>query len=197
MSLSRGVISHTPAATFQSCSHPTVSRFIPQGLGWIPDLPDPRDYTYRHPDVRSLLLRLASSRQKEIPAEVDLRQDEEGEYLASADDQGSLNCSTSFAVLGLVEYFERRVRARTFEGSRLFLYKVTRNRLHKTRRAAAAAPEHLYYVGDTGADFRTTLKVLTSTGVPPEEYWSFDIATFDQEPDQFLYTLAKPPTGVM
>jgi C1A family cysteine protease len=89
-------------------------------------------------------------------------------------------------VLGLVAYFERRVRGRTFEGSKLFLYKVTRNRLQKRFRV----------MGDTGADLRTTLKVLVQFGVPPEEHWPYDIDNFDEEPNAFLYSLAKPFRGV-
>jgi hypothetical protein len=163
-----------------------VSKFIPQGLGWVPDLPDARDYTYRHDDVLQSLRRLKWSRRKTLPSKVDLRRDDEGEYFTAPEDQGPLNCSAACAVLGLVEYFERRVRGRTFEGSKLFLYKVTRNRLQKRLRV----------MGDTGADLRTTLKVLVQFGVPPEEHWPYDVDHFDDEPSAFLYSLAKPFRGV-
>jgi len=151
-------------------------------MGWVPDLPDARDYTYRHDEVVQLLRRLKRSRRKTLPNEVDLRRDEEGEYFTPPEDQGPLNCSSACAVLGLVEYFERRVRGRTFEGSKLFLYKVTRNRLQKRLRV----------MGDTGADLRTTLKTLVHFGVPPEEHWPYDVDHFDDEPSAFLYSLAKP-----
>ena len=127
-----------------------MSTFIPQGMGWHPDLPDARDYTDRHDAVLPLLRRLKRSRRKTLPSEVDLRCEDEAEYLTPPEDQGPLNCSSICAVLSLVEYFERRVRGRTFEGSKLFLYKATRNRLQKRLRV----------MGDTGADLRTTLKVL-------------------------------------
>jgi hypothetical protein len=130
----------------------TVSRFIPQGMGWIPDLPDPRDYTFRHEAVVALLERLQRSRRTNLPDEVDLRRDDEGEYFMPPEDQGPLNCSAAFAMLSLVEYFERRVRGRVFEGSPRFLYKATRNVLGKRRKG----------IGDTGADLRTTLKLLAS-----------------------------------
>jgi C1A family cysteine protease len=159
-----------------------VSKFVPQGMGWIPDLPDARDYTYRHNKVLHLLRRLKRSRRKTLPNQVDLRRDDEGEYFTPPEDQGPLNCSSACAVLGLAEYFERRVRGRTFESSKLFLYKVTRNRLQKRLRV----------MGDTGADLRTTLKVLVQFGVPPEEHWPYDIDNFDEEPSAFLYSLATP-----
>jgi hypothetical protein len=84
-------------------------------------------------------------------------------------------------VLSLVEYFERRARGRTFEGSKLFLYKVTRHVLEKRRKIA----------GDTGADLRTTLKVLASVGVPAEEFWPYEIERFDDEPSQFVYACIR------
>jgi C1A family cysteine protease len=159
-----------------------VSKFVPPAMGWIPDLPDARDYTYRHDEVLQLLGRLKRSRRKTLPNEVDLRRDDDGEYFSPPENQGPLNCSAACAVLGLVEYFERRVRGRTFEGSKLFLYKVTRNRLQKRLRVT----------GDTGADLRTTLKVLVHFGVPGEEHWPYDVDNFDQQPSAFLYSLAKP-----
>ncbi|WP_419193677.1 C1 family peptidase [Kolteria novifilia] len=147
-------------------------------MGWIPDLPDPRDYTHRQQDVHRRLTKLKNLRRRRLPAAVDLRRDEGGYYFTPPRDQGPLNASTAFAVLSLVEYFERRVCGRTFQGSSRFLYKVTRNRLRMS--------------GDTGADLRTTLKVLTQFGVPPEEHWPYDIHRFDDEPSSFLYSLAKP-----
>lgn len=159
-----------------------VFSFIPQGMGWIPDLPDPRDYTYRHEAVASLLERLKSSPAASLPEEVDLRRDDDAVYFSPPQDQGPLNCSASFAVLSLIEYFERRILGKTFDGSARFLYKITRKRRNK-----------LYLVsGDTGADLRTTFKALLSTGVPPEEHWPYDVDKFDDEPDAFLYSLARP-----
>ena len=163
-----------------------VSRFIPPGMGWIPDLPDARDYTFQHDEVLPLLARLRRSRDEQLPEEVDLRSDDEGDYFSAPEDQGPLNSSSAFALLSLVEYFERRVRGRVFEGSTRFLYKVARNRLYKSRRVK----------GDTGADLRTTLKVLTSIGVPAEEDWPHQVEGYDEEPGPFLYSLARPPVAI-
>jgi C1A family cysteine protease len=147
-------------------------------MGWLPDLPDSRDYSFRHPVVLALLRRLKRTHDETLPAEIDLRRDGEGEYFTEPIDQGPLNASSACAVLSLVEYFERRIRGCTFAGSSRFLYKVTRNCLR--------------IPGDHGADLRTTLKVLVQFGVPPEEYWPYDIERFDEEPGAFLYGLAKP-----
>lgn len=163
-----------------------MSKFLPRGMGWIPDLPDPRDYTFHHQAVRPLLDRLHRRPSNNTFDAVDLRRDDDGEYFMPPEDQGPLNCSAAFAVLSLVEYFERRTLGRTFEGSTRFLYKVTRNLLKKGRPMT----------GDTGADLRTTLKVLTSVGVPTEEYWPYDVERFDEEPTKFMYSIARPLSGV-
>jgi C1A family cysteine protease len=151
-------------------------------MGWIPDLPDTRDYTFRHPEVLSLLRRLKQLQQEPVPDFVDLRQDSEGEYFTTPEDQGSLNSSSAFAVLSLLEYFERRIHGRTYEGSKLFLHKVVRNLIAKEVGA----------IGDIGADLRTTFKVLTKIGVPAEDYWPYDVERFDEEPSAFYYAIAKP-----
>jgi C1A family cysteine protease len=125
-------------------------------MGWIPDLPDPRDYTPEHQQVRLLLARLKRPRWLALPSHVDLRQDADGVYFSPAEDQGPLGCSAVFACLSLVEYFERRALGTTFEPSQLFVYKMAR----KLR----GVP------GDSGVDLRSTLKALVRYGVPPEKF---------------------------
>lgn len=159
-----------------------MSAYVPPGMGWIPDLPDPRDFNYRHQSVLPLLAKLPPS-SEEVPEEVDLRGGDEGEcFLTETDCQGPLNSSAAFAVLSLVEYFERRVHGRTFEGSRHFLYKVARNLRNKRCQVA----------GDTGVDLRNTFRALIQFGTPAEEHWPVSIEAFDNEPDSFVYGLARP-----
>ena len=62
-------------------------------------------------------------------------------------------------------------------GSRLFLCKATGNLLRWT--------------GDTGAYLRTTMGALVLFGVPPEEYWPYVIANFDEGRSAFCYWLAR------
>ena len=47
-----------------------------QGLGWLPDYPDQRDYTDEHAAVRPLLASVGAARpvKSGLPANVDLRQ---------------------------------------------------------------------------------------------------------------------------
>jgi C1A family cysteine protease len=71
---------------------------------------------------------------------------------------------------------ERRAGGQHIDGSRLFMYKASRKLLGWT--------------GDTGAFLRTAMQALVLFGVPPEETWPYDIASFDTEPDAYLYSYA-------
>jgi len=86
------------------------------------------------------------------------------------------NC-TANAAAGLIEYFEKRAFNKFLNASRLFIYKTTRNLTG--------------VVGDQGAYLRDTMKAMVMLGVPPETYWPYDIAKFDNEPQAFTYSLAQ------
>ena len=157
------------------------------GMGWLPDYPDFRDYTVEHDEVSSRLKALgqeisvkgmlakvgvAEPAKASLPKSVDLKQ-----WCSPVENQKSLGSCTAQAGVGLVEYFERRAFGKHIDASRLFLYKVTRNMLHWT--------------GDTGAFLRTTMGAMTLFGVPPEEYWPYEIADFEKEPPAFCYAFAQ------
>jgi C1A family cysteine protease len=146
----------------------------PRGMGWLRDLPDYRDYTADHAQIQPQLdaIGVAHPENASPASSVDLRA-----YCSPVEDQGALGSCTANATAGLVEYFERRARGKYVDASRLFLYKATRNLLHWT--------------GDTGAYLRSTMGALALFGVPPEEYWPYDIANFDNEPTAFCYAFAS------
>jgi C1A family cysteine protease len=143
-------------------------------LGWLPDLPDFRDYSDETKAIHVLLqsVGVANSAKLTLPPSADLRQ-----WCSPIEDQGTLGSCTANAGVGLVEYFERRAFGRHLDASRLFLYKVTRNLLGWT--------------GDTGAYLRDTMKAMVLFGVPPESYWKYKIADFDKEPTAFCYAFAQ------
>jgi len=58
---------------------------------------------------------------KALPAQVDLRA-----WCSPIEYQGSLGSCTAQAGVGLLEYFQRRAFGKHLGGSRLFLYKATR-----------------------------------------------------------------------
>jgi C1A family cysteine protease len=146
----------------------------PVGMGWLRDLPDFRDYTEENKAIASQLKKIGVAEPKAVslPAKIDLRG-----WCSPIENQGALGSCTANAVVGLVEYFERRAHAKYIDASRLFLYKATRDLLHWT--------------GDTGAYLRSTMGALALFGVPPEEYWPYQIASFDKEPTAFCYSFAQ------
>ncbi|MBE0426048.1 MAG: cysteine protease [Nitrospirae bacterium] len=144
------------------------------GMGWLPDLPDYRDYSPEHEKIKPMLqeIRLTEPEKVSLPPSVDLRQ-----WCSEIEDQGSLGSCTAQAGAGLIEYYERKAFGTHIDASRLFLYKVTRDLLGWT--------------GDTGAFIRSTMGAMVLFGVPPEGYWSYVIADFDKEPPAFCYAFAQ------
>src|SRR5512141_367818 len=91
-----------------------------KAMGWLPDVPDLRDYTPEHAAVQELLaqVNLADGLKASfgLPASVDLRA-----YCSPIEDQGSLGSCTANAAAGMLEYFERRAFNKHIDASRLFL----------------------------------------------------------------------------
>lgn len=152
------------------------------GTGWQPDRPDLRDYTEDHPAIAKALEPIKLRALKGTPpTAVDLRP-----YCSPVENQGMLGSCTANAAVGIVEYYENRAFGKYIDGSRLFVYKTTRSLLG--------------WVGDTGANIRSTMCALALFGVPPEPYWSYtDKADpginndryFDSEPTPFVYEMAN------
>lgn len=145
------------------------------GLGWIRDRPDHRDYTMDTSSVSTLLRGINADRPRpdgELPTRVDLR-----EWCTPIEDQGALGSCTAQAGLGLLEFYERKASGTYVDGSRLFLYKATRDLMGWT--------------GDTGAYLRTTMGAMVLLGAPPEKYWPYDVERFDEQPPTFAYSAAK------
>jgi C1A family cysteine protease len=142
--------------------------------GWRPDYPDFRDYTLTTEMVKPIYSKAGVLKADEstLPEAVDLRK-----WCPPVEDQGQLGSCTANAGAGMVEYFERKAFGKHIDASRLFLYKATRALMQET--------------GDTGAYLRTTMGALALFGVPPEEYWPYDIKKFDDEPPTFCYAFAQ------
>jgi C1A family cysteine protease len=144
------------------------------GMGWLPDLPDIRDYTPEHDAVELLLAKtsIPETNAPALAASVDLRP-----WCSPIENQGSLGSCTAHAGVGMVEYLERRAFGKHIDASRRFLYKVT-------RKLAG-------FTGDSGAFLRNTMGGMRLFGAPPESYWPYVIAQFDEEPPAFCYSLGQ------
>ena len=109
-----------------------------------------------------------------LPTKVDK---ENLQFCSPIEDQGSLGSCTANACVGMVEYMERRAGGQHIDGSRRFFKQVTCGKL-------------LGWTGNTGAFLRTSMKALVHFGIPPEEVWPYEVSTFDQDPDPFMYAYA-------
>lgn len=148
------------------------------GTGWLPPMPDLRDYSVEHQDIKEMAKKLGVAvKTLSLPATVDLRQ-----WCSPIENQLGLGSCTAHAGMGIVEYFERRAYGKHIDGSRLFLYKTTRNLMHVT--------------GDTGAWLRNVMGTLVLCGVPDEKHWTYtdrpgtEPDGFDREPPAFVYAVA-------
>ena len=156
--------------------------------GWIPPLPDIRDFSVDQPEIIEISEKLGTSPEinktisadkpepkvfPNLPKKVDLRK-----WCSPIENQLGLGSCTAHAAVGIVEYFERKAWGKHADGSRLFVYKTTRNLMGVT--------------GDTGAWLRTTMAAMAYCGLPPEKYWPYtDVdPDFDSEPTSFIYSMA-------
>ncbi len=149
------------------------------GTGWLPPTFDQKDYTEAHPEVAQLTSKLKVPAAKAtlkagLPAKVDLRA-----FCSPIENQLQLGSCTANATVGVVEYFQKRAFNKYLDGSRLFVYKNTRNLMGVT--------------GDTGAWLRNAMGALVLCGVPDEKYWPYtDVdPDFDRDPSSFAYSVAN------
>ena len=138
------------------------SRHI-QRYGWIPDIPDARDYLYAAPEAV-----LA-----ELPTSVDLRPD-----MPPVFDQGQLGSCTANAIGAAFEFQQRKEQLADLMPSRLFIY-------YNERRIEGTVDQ------DSGAMIRDGIKSVHKLGVCDEKFWDYDIARFTEKPPAEAYRHAS------
>ncbi len=128
--------------------------------GWVPDLPDCRDFMYAAPpDVL-----------RKLPGGKDLRLGGPPVY-----DQGRLGSCTANAIAGAHEFEQiRQAPESAFTPSRLFIYYNER------------AIEHT--IGeDAGGMLRDGIKSVVKQGVCPESRWPYVLSRFTRKPPKQCY----------
>ena len=128
-------------------------------LGWLPDLPDSRDFMYAPP------MSIAES----LPTFADLRTGCPPVY-----DQGHLGSCTANALAGAFEFDLKKQSKPDFMPSRLFIYYNERVLINTVN-------------SDSGAYIRDGIKTMNKDGVCPENEWPYDIAKFTQKPPAKCY----------
>ncbi|MDH4155858.1 MAG: cysteine protease [candidate division Zixibacteria bacterium] len=148
--------------------------------GWIPPLPDLRDFSSDEPEIRAMAAVLGIGSDPEVlgmPSRTDLRR-----WFSPAGDQQGLRSCAAHAAVSVIEYSENRAFGREMNGSRLFVYKTARGLMGMD--------------GDTGAWLRKTLRALALLGVPPETRWPYVVKDFDKEPPASVYSATEILTGL-
>ena len=138
---------------------PTKGKSGRRGYGWVPDLPDHRDYFY------SAVRRIPRA----LPKAVDLRP-----FCSQVEDQGALGSCTANALAGALEFLEKKDKVPFVDCSRLFIYYNERVIEHSTKY-------------DNGAMIRDGIKTLAKQGVCSEKTWPYVIARFTVKPPAVCY----------
>jgi C1A family cysteine protease len=139
-----------------------IKKRSPKWYGWLPDLPDQRDFPYSA--IAPKLLRL--------PPKVDLRS-----KCSPVENQGNLGSCTANALVGALEFLELKDRAPFVDLSRLFVY-------YNERVIEGTVDQ------DSGAFLRDGIKSLAKQGVCPEKQWPYQIRDFEKKPTRACYTAA-------
>ncbi len=135
----------------------------PNYYGWVPDLPDHRDY----------LFGAARPKPPALPSRMDLRP-----HCSHVEDQGALGSCTANALAGALEFLEKKDNRKFADLSRLFIYYNERVIEHSVR-------------SDSGAMLRDGIKALAKQGVCSEKCWPYVISRFAKKPSSSSYQEAK------
>jgi C1A family cysteine protease len=127
--------------------------------GWVPDVPDQRDYRFR------TVLRVPAK----LPGRVDLRP-----LCSQVEDQGQLGSCTANALAGAIEFLERKDKLPFKDFSRLFIYYNERVLEHSVN-------------SDSGAMIRDGIKTMAKQGACTEKIWPYDISKFKTRPNPACY----------
>jgi C1A family cysteine protease len=138
--------------------------------GWIPDLPDQRDFQYAAP-VEMLGV---------LPASVDLTSACPPVY-----DQGQLGSCTANAIAGAIEFDQiKQNLSPIFVPSRLFIY-------YNERVMEGTVSS------DSGAQIRDGMKSVGQQGACPEDMWPYHIAHFADKPTDACFQEALKHKAIL
>lgn len=128
-------------------------------FGWLPDLPDFRDFEF-----------LGLTAPAALPAAVDLRSTDSPVY-----NQGQLGSCTGNAIAAMFQFVNRKDNGTDFIPSRLFIYYNERVKIRTVN-------------VDSGAYLRDGIKSIAKKGVCKEvPTWPYDITKFKDKPSDIAY----------
>lgn len=138
---------------------PSIIKRSPKWYGWLPDLPDHRDFLYS----------AVAPFRAVLPQKVDLRR-----KCSAIENQGNLGSCTANALVGALEFLEIKDGAKFVDLSRLFVY-------YNERVIEGTVNQ------DSGAYIRDGIKSLAKLGVCPEQEWPYRISDFTKKPTAKCY----------
>jgi C1A family cysteine protease len=144
-----------------------IHRSRPQNtrMGWIPDIPDSRDYPFKA---------LMPKKLKSLPREVDLR-----DRATPVEDQGNIGSCVANAVVGCMEYLDNiDGDGEWADWARLFLY-------YNAREMKG------WQNTDSGCYIRDAVKSAATVGVCLEKTDPYITTNFDVKPSPKAYEEAK------
>ena len=127
--------------------------------GWLPDRPDQRDMYYS----------AIAAPPKKLPSSVDLRP-----VCSSVENQGQLGSCTANALVGNLEFLEKKTGKPATDLSRLFIY-------YNERALEGNVSQ------DSGAMIRDGIKTLAKQGVCDEGRWPYVTTKFSVKPPAACY----------
>jgi C1A family cysteine protease len=130
-----------------------------RGFGWLPDLPDQRDRLYA----------AIAKPPAELPPSVDLRKS-----FSPVEDQGAMNSCTANAIVGVLEFLEKKDKKPFVDLSRLFVYYNERVIEHSVD-------------ADQGAFIRDGIKSIVKQGVCTESKWPYSKSKLYSKPPVACY----------
>ena len=130
--------------------------------GWVPDIPDSRDYLYSA--IKPVI---------KLPGEADLRKS-----CSVIENQGMLGSCTANALAGNLEFLDNIADANYKDVSRLFIY--------YNERALEGTVDF-----DSGASLRDGIKTLKKMGACWEDIWPYIVERFGKKPTKRCYLEAK------
>lgn len=139
-----------------------MSNILRYTYGWIPDVPDQRDYLYK--EIKPVI---------KLKKKVDL-----SGICSEVEDQGSLGSCTSQALAGNLEFLDNKLDGVYADVSRLFIY--------YNERVLINSVDY-----DSGASLRDGIKTLKNDGACKERLWPYLITKFDFKPPLKCYNEAK------
>jgi len=140
-----------------------LNKRSPKWYGWLPDLPDHRDFSYS----------VIAPRLAKLPTKVDLRK-----KCSPIENQGEIGACTAHALVGALEFLELKDGVEFVDLSRLFVY-------YNERVIEGTVKQ------DSGAFLRDGIKSLAKQGVCPEQEWPYRVKDFTKKPTTKCYSDAK------